>query len=89
MRVTFANGMFEVCKQLGADYQHVLNSCQLRSTISPEYLKCSDYLRGFGGHCLPKDSIAFSLLVKQLNLDHLGIFDAIVEDNYHHVKAQK
>ena len=89
MRVTFANGIFEVCKQMGANYQHVLNSCQLRSTISPEYLKCSDYLRGFGGHCLPKDSIAFSLLVKQLNLDHLTIFDAIVEDNYHHLKAQK
>jgi UDPglucose 6-dehydrogenase len=89
MRVTFANGIFEVCKQLGANYQHVLNSCQMRSTISPEYLKCSDYLRGFSGYCLPKDSLAFSVLVKQLGLDYINIFDAIVEDNAHHLKAQK
>ena len=89
LRVTFANGMFEVCKNLGADYQQVFNASQMRSTITPEYLRCSDYLRGFGGHCLPKDSLAFSLLVKQLGLDHLNIFDAIVEDNNYHVKAQK
>jgi UDPglucose 6-dehydrogenase len=89
LRVTFANGMFEVCKSLGADYQQVFNASQMRSTITPEYLRCSDYLRGFGGHCLPKDSLAFSLLVKQLGLDHLNIFDAIVEDNDYHIKAEK
>lgn len=89
LRITFANGMFEVCQTLGADYQQVFNASQMRSTITPEYLRCSAYLRGFGGHCLPKDSLAFSLLVKQLGLDHLSIFDAIVEDNLHHLKAKQ
>lgn len=89
LRVTFANGMFEVCEQLGADYQKVFNASILRSTIAPEYLRCSQYLRGFGGHCLPKDSQAFALLVKQLGLDHITLFDAIIEDNKHHLKAQK
>ena len=89
MRVTFANGIFEVCKELDADYQQVFSASQMLSTITPEYLKCSDYLRGFAGHCLPKDSLAFSLLVKQLGLTHLNIFDAIVDDNQHHIKEQK
>ena len=89
LRVTFANGMFEVCEQLGADYQKVFNAGILRSTIAPEYLRCSQFLRGFSGHCLPKDSQAFALLVKQLGLDHIKLFDAIIEDNKHHVKAQK
>lgn len=89
LRVTFANGMFEVCQKLDADYQQVFNASQMRSTITPEYLRCSDYLRGFAGHCLPKDSLAFSVLIRQLELDHLKLFDAIVQDNNYHIKAQK
>ena len=89
LRITFANGMFEVCNKLDADYQKVFNACIMRDTISPEYLRCSSYLRGFAGHCLPKDSQAFALLVKQLGLDHISIFDSIVKDNQYHLKAQK
>jgi UDPglucose 6-dehydrogenase len=89
LRVTFANGMFEVCDELGANYQRVFNACIMRDTISPEYLRCSSYIRGFSGHCLPKDSQAFALFVKQLGLDHISIFDSIVEDNKHHLKAKK
>ena len=89
LRITFANGMFEVCNKLDADYQKVFNACTLRDTISPEYLRCSSYLRGFAGHCLPKDSQAFSLLVKQLGLNHISIFNSIVEDNKHYLKARK
>ncbi len=89
LRVTFANGIFEVCEKLGADYQKVFNASILRSTISPEYLRCSEYFRGYEGHCLPKDSQAFALLVKQLGLEHISIFDSIVNDNTYHVKVKK
>ena len=88
LRVTFANGMFEVCKSLGADYQQVFNACIKRSSITADYLRCSDYLRGFGGHCLPKDSLAFSLLIKELGLD-ISLFDSIVNDNNAHLKDIK
>jgi UDPglucose 6-dehydrogenase len=80
LRVTFANGMFEICNKLGANYQHVFDAVTRRPTIQPDYLRCSEYLRGFSGHCLPKDSIALAILVKELNLD-IELFDAIVNDN--------
>jgi UDPglucose 6-dehydrogenase len=89
LRITFANGMFEVCNTLGADYQKVFNASVHRSTITPEYLRCSNYLRGFGGHCLPKDSQAFALLIKELGLSHISIFDSIIKDNEYHLKVKK
>jgi UDPglucose 6-dehydrogenase len=89
LRITFANGMFEVCEKLGVNYQNVFNACIMRNNITPDYLRCSAYLRGFSGHCLPKDSQAFALLIKQLELDHISIFDSIVNDNRHHLRAQK
>jgi UDPglucose 6-dehydrogenase len=89
LRITFANGMFEVCRSLGADYQQVFNACIKRSTISPEYLRCSEHLRGFGGHCLPKDSQAFAILIKDLGLDHITLCDSIVIVNRHHLKDVK
>lgn len=85
LRITFANGMFELCNCLGADYQKVFDAVTQRSNITPDYLRCSEYLRGFSGHCLPKDSQALAMLVNNLNLN-IDLFDAIVHDNERYIK---
>lgn len=85
LRITFANGVYEVCKTLGADYQQVFDAVIRRHNITPEYLRCSEYLRGYGGHCLPKDSQAWAVLIKQLGLD-IELFSAIVKDNEKYTK---
>lgn len=85
MRITFANGMFEVCKKLDADYQSVFSAVSNRDTIGTDYLRCSEFLRGYQGACLPKDTQAFAVLAKGLGLD-LDLFQAIVGDNQKHIK---
>jgi UDPglucose 6-dehydrogenase len=81
LRIVFANGMFEVCQQIGADYQNVLQAATSRNGILPDYLLCSEHYRGFGGHCLPKDTEAFESFVRTLGLTHLSLFSAIINDN--------
>jgi UDPglucose 6-dehydrogenase len=85
LRVVFANGMFDICKALNADYQNVFDAITQRTTITQDYLRCSEHLRGFSGHCLPKDSSALAVLTKQLNLN-IDLFDAIVNDNKKYTK---
>jgi UDPglucose 6-dehydrogenase len=80
LRIVFANGMFDVCDKLGADYQAVFDAITLRSTVGRDYLRSSKTLRQFGGACLPKDSLAWEAFVKDLGLDN-KIFSAINEDN--------
>lgn len=80
LRVTFANVMFEVCEKFNADYDTVLKSFLLRGTASPDYLKCSTDMRGYGGMCLPKDVKAMADLCKQLELP-FDLFDTIDHDN--------
>jgi len=80
MEITFANGVYEVCQQLGADYQEVLNAVGKRQNINTNYLKCSDFYRGYTGKCLPKDTQAWALLTQDLGLD-ISLFKSIIRDN--------
>lgn len=80
VQVIFANIAFEVCAKLGADYNAVYNAIIKRDCINPAYLMCNDNLRGFGGHCLPKDTSAWANLVKNLGLDYTMI-QAVIDDN--------
>jgi UDPglucose 6-dehydrogenase len=80
MRVTFANGFYDVCKALGANYSKVKNAMVQRPTIENWYLDSNEKFRGFSGPCLPKDTAAFAALVDKLGLK-AKIFRTIVEDN--------
>jgi len=80
MRVTFANGFYEVCKKLGADYTKIKNAVVQRPTLIDMYLDCNENFRGYAGVCLPKDTTAFARLVEDLGLDS-KLFKTIVEDN--------
>lgn len=80
MRVIFANGFYEVCEQLGADYKKIKDAVVSRPTIKNLYLDCNENFRGFAGVCLPKDTAAFARLSEVLGVD-AEIFQTIVRDN--------
>lgn len=80
LRITFANGFYDICKNLGADYTAVKNAVVSRGTMKDMYLDCNENFRGFGGVCLPKDSSALASLAKKLGV-RATIFDSIVNDN--------
>lgn len=84
LRIVFANSMFRVCESIGADYQSVLRAVTKRSGIPPNYLLCSNSYKGFGGHCLPKDTQAFESFVASLGLN-LDLFSVIVNENKHFI----
>lgn len=86
LRVVFANGIYEVCKKLNINYQDVLSAISNKATVGKHYLRCDRVYRGYGGACLPKDTEAFLELTRQLDLEHLKLFSAIVEDNRYHTK---
>jgi len=78
--VTLANSFYEVCKNLNASYTNVKNSLVLRDHINDSYLQCNENFRGFGGVCLPKDTLAIAKLVEKSNID-VQFFDTILKEN--------
>lgn len=80
VQIIFANIAYEVCRKLGADYNEVYNAIIKRDCFNPAYLMCNDNLRGFGGHCLPKDTSAWNNLVKSLGLP-FNMIEAVIKDN--------
>lgn len=80
VQIVFANIAFDICKKFGGDYENVYNTIVKRDCFNSAYLDCNENLRGFGGHCLPKDTSAWANLIKELNLNYTMI-DAVLEDN--------
>lgn len=80
MNITFANITYEVCEKLGANYQNVYDTITKRDCFNPSYLDCNANLRGYGGHCLPKDTSAWNNLIKKLGLD-FTLIQSVLDDN--------
>lgn len=80
LRVTFANVMYEICDKLDCDYTTIKNAYIKTGKATDMYLDVSPGLRGYGGMCLPKDTQAIAVLLKQLNLD-FSLIDSIHTDN--------
>jgi UDPglucose 6-dehydrogenase len=80
VQVTFGNIIYEICQKVGADYNEIYNAITKRDCINPHYLLVNENFRGFGGHCLPKDTKALNNLLKELNLD-FGMLEAVLKDN--------
>jgi len=78
--ITLANSFYELCGELGASYTEIKNTLVLRDHINDSYLQCNDNFRGFGGVCLPKDTLAIAKLVEKLDLD-VNFFTTILEEN--------
>ena len=80
VQIIFANIAFDICKKLDADYDVVYNAIIKRDCFNSAYLNCNENLRGFGGHCLPKDTTAWNNLVKDLGLNYT-LIQAAIDDN--------
>jgi UDPglucose 6-dehydrogenase len=80
VQVTFANIAYDVCKKLDANYLNVYNAITKRDCINPHYLMANENMRGYGGHCLPKDTSAWNNLIKNLGLE-FSLIQSTINDN--------
>jgi UDPglucose 6-dehydrogenase len=80
MSIVFANITYEVCKKLGSDYNNVYSAITKRECFNPAYLLANENLRGYGGHCLPKDTSAYNYLINKLGLD-FSLINSVIKDN--------
>ena len=80
MSVTFANITYDVCDKLGANYMNVYKAITKRDCINPAYLMANPNMRGYGGHCLPKDTSAWNNLINQLGLN-FDLIQSVINDN--------
>jgi len=80
MRVTFANGFYNLCQSMGSDYDKVKDAFLFHGIGDGHYLRVNKEFGGFGGTCLPKDSKALAKLVDDLGLP-MEVFKVIVSDN--------
>lgn len=85
MSVTFANITYEVCDRLGANYMNVYKAITKRDCINPHYLMANPNMRGYGGHCLPKDTSAWNNLIQDLGLE-FGLIQSVIDDNEKFIK---
>jgi len=80
VQIVFANLFYDISKKLDSNYDNVYNTISKRTCFNPAYLTCNENMRGFGGHCLPKDTEAVAALINALGLNYTFI-DSILSDN--------
>lgn len=83
LKVTFANQMYDICEAMGQDWYAIRDiiTAEQAQPIGPSHLDPIFGLRrGFGGKCLPKDSLALGVLADELGVKY-NIMDAMQEDN--------
>ena len=83
LKVTFANQLYDICEGLGEDWYTIRDiiTAEQAQPIGPSHLDPIFGLkRGFGGKCLPKDSLALGVLAESLGVKY-NIMDAMQQDN--------
>jgi UDPglucose 6-dehydrogenase len=59
LKVIFGNEMFDLCRALGIDYEEVRKGISVDKRIGDSHFKVMDAgYRGYGGKCLPKDTMS-------------------------------
>ena len=83
VKVTFANQLYDICQAMGEDWYAIRDiiTAEQAQPIGPSHLDPIFGLkRGFGGKCLPKDSMALGVLANDLGVKY-ALMDAIQQDN--------
>jgi UDPglucose 6-dehydrogenase len=76
-KVSFANEMQQICGKLEVDYDKVVEYAKLDPRLGSSHWAVpgpvptheGKYVRGFGGHCFPKDLNALITVAKRLGVD--------------------
>jgi UDPglucose 6-dehydrogenase len=76
-KISFANEIGNICKELGIDVYEVMKGVGLDQRIGPKFL---DAGAGFGGSCFPKDVSSLSVLAGRAGVDP-KILRAVLEVN--------
>lgn len=73
LKVTYFNGINELCEMMGCDYSNVQKGVLLSGYINEPHTSVPgpDGKFGYGGKCFPKDQTAFDLFTKDLHLNKL------------------
>jgi len=83
LKVVFANQMHDICEALGIEWsvvREVITAPQ-DQTIGDSHLEpIMGLMRGFGGKCLPKDTLALRELARDFGVDY-QFLDALQNDN--------
>jgi UDPglucose 6-dehydrogenase len=78
-KVMFANEMFDLCNTLGIKYEEVADLVAADPRIGPSHLQVTT-LRGFGGKCFPKDTVAILGSARKMKVD-MPVIKAMWEEN--------
>jgi UDP-glucose 6-dehydrogenase len=71
--VSFVNQTYDLCQELGIDYELVRDAAAADPMMSSSHLEVWHRgYRGYGGKCLPKDTRALVTLADRLGVD-LGV----------------
>lgn len=69
-KVTFANQLFDLCEQVGCEYERVQEAAAADPRIGKSHLQIfHNGYRGYGGKCLPKDVRSLVQLAESLGVD--------------------
>ena len=82
-KVIFANLMFDICEAMGEDWYRIreMITSPQPQPIGPSHLDpIFGLYRGFGGKCLPKDSMALTVLADSLGVKY-EMMEALHKDN--------
>jgi UDPglucose 6-dehydrogenase len=67
-KVIFANEMYKLCTALGINYEEVRNMVAADKRVGESHLSVTT-LRGFGGKCFPKDTVALLGFARRMGVD--------------------
>ena len=73
VKISYANLIADICENMGADVNQVVEAMGLDARIGPQFLRPG---LGFGGFCLPKDVQAFIRLGEKAGVDVALLKDA-------------
>jgi len=81
LKVIFGNELFDLCQELGTDYELVKQGIGVDERIGMSHLDVLDAgYRGYGGKCLPKDTMSLLDLADELGVQ-MRLLEAAHEVN--------
>ncbi len=89
LKVTYFNGINELCEKTGADYTKILKGVLLSGYVNETHTAVPgpDGAYGYGGKCFPKDILAFIDSVKDIELGKLLNQIPTINNSYRNKKG--